>query len=227
MLRVDAVWQMGGTRLSANWGVAAGAKVAVIGPSGAGKSSLLLGIAGYLAPKSGQVLWDGCDVRAQTSRYASMLFQDQNLFPHLTLTQNVALGLTAGARASAAQLAQAEAALQVVGLSGLGPRKPAQVSGGQMGRAALARVLLQARPLLLLDEPFAALGPALRKQMLDVVAEVADRTGAGVFIVSHDPTEAARFADQIVFVDEGVAAAPVATPAFFANPPAGYLGYST
>jgi ABC-type lipoprotein export system ATPase subunit len=73
MLRVDAVWQMGSTQLTANWGVAAGAKVAVIGPSGAGKSSLLLGIAGYLAPKSGQVLWNGVNVRAQKSRCASML----------------------------------------------------------------------------------------------------------------------------------------------------------
>lgn len=227
MLQIDAVWQMGSTQLRANWQVPAEAKVAVIGPSGAGKSSLLLGIAGYLAPQSGHVLWQGGDIYAQGLRCASMLFQDQNLFPHLTLAQNVVLGLTAGARASALQMAQADAALAEVGLTGLGPRKPAQVSGGQMGRAALARVLLQARPLLLLDEPFAALGPLLRRQMLALVDKVVSQAAAGVFVVSHDPSEAAAFADMIIFVDEGIAAAPVRTAAFFANPPAAYLRYAT
>jgi thiamine transport system ATP-binding protein len=228
MLKIDAaLWQLGSYALRADWQVAAGARVAVLGPSGAGKSTLLLGIAGHLAPNQGQILWQGADIYAQAGQVASMLFQDQNLFPHLTLAQNVVLALTAGKRAEAAQIKQAEAALARVGLAGLGARKPSAVSGGQMGRAALARVLLQDRPLLLLDEPFAALGPQMRAQMLDLVSDVAAQTKATVLIASHDPAEAARFADMIVFVENGVAQPPVAVADFLQNPPEGYLRYAT
>ena len=201
---------LGGFSLTADFSINAGARVAVMGPSGAGKSSLLLAIAGFIAPTSGRVLWNGQDLTSldPAQRPVSMLFQDQNLFPHLTLLQNVVLGLTAGRRATAAQLAQAEEALAQVGLAGLGSRRPAQVSGGQMGRAALARVLLQARPLLLLDEPFAALDQYLRHQMLDLVVQVAAQTGATVLMVTHDDRDAARFASHMIKVDHGVAQPP-------------------
>lgn len=227
MLKIElALWQMGGYDLRANWQIKAGAKLAVIGPSGAGKSTLLLGISGHLPPQSGAVFWQDQDIYRQSLRPASMLFQDQNLFAHLTLLQNVVFGLTAGRRATADQLNQAEAALARVGLRGLGHRKPAQVSGGQMGRAALARVMLQSRPLLLLDEPFAALGPTLRAEMLDLITELAAQTNATVMLVSHDPPEALRFADYVVFVDEGLAAPPVPCDVFLANPPQAYRRYA-
>jgi len=206
--------------LSANWQVPAGAKLAVIGPSGAGKSSLLLAMAGFLQPAKGRIFWDGQDITLLPAqgRPVSMLFQDQNLFPHLTLAQNIVLGLTAGRRAAPDQLARADLALARVGLQGMGGRKPAQVSGGQMARAALARVLLQARPLLLLDEPFAALDAALRVDMLDLLDQVAFETQATVLLVSHDLRDAQRFASHVVQVLGGVAAAPVAKDAFFTAP---------
>lgn len=214
MLVLDHVkLSLGSFSLTADFSVNSGARVAVMGPSGAGKSSLLLAIAGFIAPESGQIIWNrqGLIPLDPSQRPVSMLFQDQNLFPHLTLLQNVVLGLTAGRRASADQIAKAEKALAQVGLAGFGGRKPAQVSGGQMGRAALARVLLQARPILLLDEPFAALDSDLRQQMLDLVVEVAALTGATVLMVTHDARDAARFASQVINVDYGVAQPPRST----------------
>ncbi len=211
MLVLDHVnLSLGSFSLTANFSISAGARLAVMGPSGAGKSSLLLAIAGFIAPTSGRILWGDQDLTARdpAQRPVSMLFQDQNLFPHLTLLQNVVLGLTAGGRAAAAQLAQAEVALAKVGLPSYGGRKPAQVSGGQMGRAALARVLLQARPLLLLDEPFAALDQDLRHQMLDLVVQVAAQTAATVLMVTHDDRDAARFASYVIKVDHGAAGPP-------------------
>jgi thiamine transport system ATP-binding protein len=214
MLVLDHVnLSLGSFSLAANFSISAGARVAVMGPSGAGKSSLLLTIAGFIAPTSGSILIDGQDLTAHdpAQRPVAMLFQDQNLFPHLTLLQNAVLGLTAGGRATAAQLAQADAALAKVGLAGFGGRKPAEVSGGQMGRAALARVLLQARPILLLDEPFAALDSDLRHQMLDLVVQVAVQTDATVLMVTHDDRDAKRFASHLITVDHGVAQPPLST----------------
>lgn len=228
MLRLDhVVLTEPGFRLEADWSVAAGARVALIGPSGAGKSTLLNAIAGFVAPEAGRILWNGADLGpvAPGDRPLSILFQDQNLFPHLTVQQNLALGLSPALRMDGAMAARVDAVLERVGLSGLGARRPAQLSGGQQGRAALARVLLRARPMLLLDEPFAALGPALKAEMLDLVAEVAGETGATVLMVTHDPADARRFADQTVVVAAGAATAPRETAGLFADPPPALRDY--
>ena len=230
MLTLEALHlSQGSFDLRADWSVQAGARVAVIGPSGAGKSTLLMAIAGFLPPAAGRILWQGRDLAevAVGDRPMSVLFQDQNLFPHLTIAQNLGLGLSPQLRLTPAQRDAVEAALQRVGLGGMGGRKPAQLSGGQQGRAALARALLRARPLLVLDEPFAALGPALKSEMLDLLDEVASATGAAVLMVTHDPADAQRFAGQTVLVADGVAQSPCATAALFVNPPpalAAYLG---
>lgn len=215
-----------GFHLTADWEVPTGAKVAVIGPSGAGKSTLLMALAGFV-PHSGRASWDGQDLAALApgDRPLSILFQDQNLFPHLTLAQNLGLGLSPRLQLTAADHARIETTLARVGLGDMGSRKPAQLSGGQLGRAALARALLRARPILLLDEPFAALGPALKAEMLDLVTETANETGATVLMVTHDPADARRFADLTVLVADGVAAAPVPTAALFANPPPALRDY--
>lgn len=216
-------------QLTADWSVAPGERIALIGPSGAGKSTLLMAIAGFFPPAAGRVLWQGDDLAdiEPGDRPLTMLFQDQNLFPHLTLAQNLGLGLSPTLRLTPAQIDQIAQTLRQVGLAGMAARKPAQLSGGQQGRAALARALLRARPVLLLDEPFAALGPALKSEMLDLLEEVASATGAAVLMVTHDPADAKRFASKTVLVADGVAQAPVPTDQLFANPPqalSDYLG---
>ena len=214
-------------QLTADWSVAPGERIALIGPSGAGKSTLLMAIAGFFPAAAGRVLWQGHDLAntAPGDRPLTILFQDQNLFPHLTLAQNLGLGLSPTLQLTAAQKAQIAQTLQQVGLAGMEARKPSQLSGGQQGRAALARALLRARPLLLLDEPFAALGPALKSEMLDLLEEVASATGAAVLMVTHDPADAKRFASKTVLVADGVAQAPVPTDQLFANPPQALTDY--
>jgi thiamine transport system ATP-binding protein len=222
MLRLERVaLHQGEFRLTADWALQPGDRVAVIGPSGAGKSTLLLAIAGFLAPARGRVTWQGQDLAPLSpgERPVSILFQDHNLFPHLTLAQNLGLGLSPRLRLTPAEAARIDAALDRVGLPGMGARKPGTLSGGQQSRAALARTLLRARPILLLDEPFAALGPALKADMLALVTEIAAETGALVLMVTHDPADARRFADRTILVSEGIAAQPLPTDALFLNPP--------
>ena len=216
-----------GFRLTADWKAEAGEIIAVIGPSGAGKSTLLMTMAGFLAPTSGRVLWQGRDLTPLPAglRPVSILFQDQNLFPHLTIAQNLGLALSPSLRLGRAEEARIAAVLDRLGLAGLGGRRPAELSGGQQGRAALGRVVLQDRPILLLDEPFAALGPALKSDLLALVAEIAAEGQRLVLLVTHDPRDAERYAGKTVLVAEGVAAAPAPTAALFADPPAALRDY--
>lgn len=216
-----------GFALSADWSVPTGARVAVIGPSGAGKSTLLSVIAGFLAPAAGRMLWDGVDISglAPGDRPLSILFQDGNLFPHLSVAQNLGLGLAPNLRLDAGQKAAVTSVLAEVGLADKAARKPAALSGGEQSRVALARALLRARPLLLLDEPFAALGPALKGQMLDLVDRIAGQTGATVLMVTHDPEDARRLCPLTVVVADGVAAAPEPTGALLDDPPPALRAY--
>ena len=204
-----------------------GAVVAVIGPSGGGKSTLLNVIAGFFDPAAGRVFWDGRDITTlpPAQRPVAMLFQDNNLFPHLTVAQNVALGIRPDLRLDEKDRERVAQALARVGLEGFEARKPAALSGGQQGRVALARVLVQRRPLILLDEPFAALGPALKAEMLDLVADLAAETGATLLIVTHDPADARRIASQVILVADGVVHPPQPTVALLDNPPAALAAY--
>ncbi|SPF79136.1 Thiamine import ATP-binding protein ThiQ [Aliiroseovarius pelagivivens] len=230
MLTVDTMRiEMGDFSLAGDFKIAPGVRVAVLGPSGAGKSTLLAAIAGFQPLDAGQILWDAQLMsKDPAARPISMVFQDNNLFPHLTVAQNVGLGLRPNLRLTAEEHARVAQALIRVGLEGMGDRKPAQLSGGQIARVALARVLLRDRPVLLLDEPFGALGPALKAEMLALVRDLLDETGATLLMVSHDPVDARVLCEQVVLVAGGEAHAPVATEEMFANPPEvmrEYLGH--
>lgn len=211
----------GSFRLAANWSLQPGAKLALLGASGAGKSTLLMGLAGFLTLTSGRILWADRDITdlPPAERPVAVLFQDQNLFPHLTILQNLGLALNPRLKLTAKDHAKITETLERLGLSGMAARRPADLSGGQQGRAALGRVLLQARPILLLDEPFAALGPALKADLLGLVTDLATEAGTTVVMVTHDPADARRFADQVVLVHDGVTDPPMPTEQIFANPP--------
>ena len=137
---------------------------AMIGPSGGGKSTALASIAGFQSLRSGAIFWQGRDISTDppARRPVAILFQDNNLFPHLSIERNVALALTPRQQLTIEQRSKVSDALDRVGIAAHGGKKPAALSGGQQSRAALARILLQDKPILLLDEPFSALGPALR-----------------------------------------------------------------
>lgn len=229
MLELDHVdIRLGDFRLQADLTIKAGARVAVMGPSGGGKSTLIGAIAGFVA-HAGEIRWQGgrIDRLAPAARPLSILFQDNNLLPHLSLFDNTALGIDPRLRLSADQRRAVMQALERVELAGLEQRRPAQLSGGQIGRAGLARVLLRARPMILLDEPFAVLGPALKDSMLDLVADIAGEQGATVLMITHDPADARRLCPQTIIIAEGSAAPPADTATLLADPPpalAAYLG---
>lgn len=223
----NCVFRQGDFELQANWTVPASTRLAVVGPSGAGKSTLLGGVAGFTELASGNLSWNGVTLPSDPAkRPVSMLFQDHNLFPHLSVAQNTGLGLRPSLRLTAEETAKVKAALAAVGLEGLDKRKPAELSGGQQSRAAIARVLVMGRPIMLLDEPFSALGPAQRKEMLDLVTSVAQTNSALLIMVTHDPDEAHRLGGDVCFVENGVASVPMRADDFFANPPEGMRRYS-
>jgi thiamine transport system ATP-binding protein len=181
------------------------ALTAVIGPSGSGKSTLLNLIAGFETPDEGRVLIGEKDVTAlpPDERPVSMIFQDNNVFAHLDLWKNVALGISPALRLSGEERARVDAALAEVGLGALKHRKPGEVSGGERQRVAVARALVRDRPVLLLDEPFAALGPALRRDMLDLVMAMQQARGLSVLMVTHQPEDADYAASHTAYLEAG------------------------
>ena len=190
---------------------------AVLGASGAGKSTLLSIIAGFEKLSAGKLWLDGTDMQDMSPADCpvSMVFQDHNVFGHLSVWDNVALGISPSLKLNADQSEQVDAALARVGLSQYAKRKPGSISGGERQRVALARVLVRKRKILLLDEPFAALDPGLRHDMLDLVSALKREHGLTVLMVTHQPEEAQRAADQIIFVAEGRVREPVSVSDFF------------
>ena len=185
--------------------VSAGERVAILGPSGAGKSTLLSLIAGFLTPGLGKIELNHHD-HTQTppaKRPISMLFQENNLFSHLTVRQNMGLGLHPGVKLNKAQTLKLETLAQQVGLDECLDRLPSQLSGGQRQRVALARCLLRSQPILLLDEPFSALDPALRNEMLALLDNVCQQQQLTLLMVSHNLDDAARIAARTLLVVDG------------------------
>lgn len=194
-----------------------GSFTAIIGPSGGGKSTLLALIAGFEEPVSGTIVMDGKDVTREppSRRPLSMVFQDNNLFAHLDLFTNVALGVSPSLKLSEQQRNSVAGAIDKVGLAGMERRKPGEVSGGERQRAAIARVLVRDRPLLLLDEPFTALGPALRADMLELLKSLHGERSLTTLMVTHDPEDARKAASHVAFLAGGEIVAYRRTGGFF------------
>lgn len=201
MLELEGSISRGSFHLQASLSAQPGTITAIIGPSGAGKTSLLHAIAGF-CPFEGGLKIDGQDCSAEppSQRPVSMLFQDHNLFPQMSVFENVALGIDPGLRLNQAARRQVNTILEQLGLSTCAERRPGELSGGQQSRAALARALLRKRPVLLLDEPFAALGPALRAELSDLLRHRMQTHALTVLMVTHQPEDAWRLADQLAVV---------------------------
>lgn len=199
---------LGGTPLIAvEAALRPGEVLTVMGPSGSGKSTLLAYIGGFLDPAfaaSGTVSVDGVELTALPAedRRAGILFQDPLLFPHLSVAGNVGFAIPSEVARRADRRRLAAAALAEVGLAGFGDRDPATLSGGQMARVALMRVLLSKPRLLLLDEPFSRLDMALRRQTRDLVFERARAAGLPVVLVTHDPADAEAAGGRVIEVGE-------------------------
>lgn len=213
--------RQGSFKLTADLVIEEGHKIALLGPSGGGKSTLLSAIAGFKQEESGRILYNAQDITdlPPADRPITLLFQDHNLFPHLSVEKNIALGIKTNLKLSDAEEQVVQDALTRVGLRDHGRKMPSEISGGQQQRVALARALLRNKPVLCLDEPFAALGPALKHEMLDLVAEIVDSTNTTLLMVTHQPEDARYITDQTVLVAGGRAHAPVDTATLFDNPP--------
>ncbi len=201
----DLRFSYGETAMHFDATIKAGVIAAVVGPSGSGKSTLLNLIAGFELPQSGHIFIGDKDVSelSPADRPVSMVFQENNLFAHLTVEQNVGLGRSPNLKLTAEDRIDIAEALLRVGLAGKEQRKPEALSGGERQRVAIARALIRQRPILLLDEAFASLGPALRHQMLDLVRELQLETGMTVLMVTHTPEDALYLDAVLLFLDSG------------------------
>ncbi|MCX7645148.1 MAG: ATP-binding cassette domain-containing protein [Rhodobacteraceae bacterium] len=179
-----------------------GGVLTLMGPSGIGKSTLLAAVTGTLAPPfrmAGRILLDGRDITSLPTerRRVGILFQDELLFPHLSVGGNLAFGLPPGG-SRAQRRARIEAALAEVDLAGFAGRDPATLSGGQKARVALMRMLLSDPRALLLDEPFARLDAALRDQTRRLVFDLARDRGLPVLLVTHDAADATAAGGEVI-----------------------------
>ena len=178
---------------------------ALLGASGCGKSTLLRMLAGFEQPSAGQIMLDGVDL-SQVPPYLrpiNMMFQSYALFPHMSVAENVAYGLTTRRVPRAARDKRVADALALVKLKGMESRKPRQLSGGQQQRVALARALVINPTVLLLDEPFSALDKSLRTSMQVELREIQRKLGLTTIFVTHDQGEALSMSDRVAVMSEG------------------------
>ncbi len=213
MLNLNFSFEENYLAISANLSLESNKIYAIIGPSGAGKSTFLNLISGFSEISSGSILWNEQEISdlPPSKRNISILFQDNNLFPHLSVWRNLALAVSHWPKISNDDEAKLHSVISEVGIRGLENRKPSQLSGGQQSRVALARVLLQKNKILLLDEPFAALGPSLKDQMLELIEKIARNRGLLVLMVTHDPADANKIASQTIVVKNNKVHPPLNT----------------
>jgi NitT/TauT family transport system ATP-binding protein len=172
--------------------------VVLVGPSGCGKSTLLMMMAGLQHPSTGTIRISGAPIEKPDPNRVGVVFQEASLFPWLTAEDNVEFPLALRGVAKAERRAKAEEALKLVGLEGFGKRHPHELSGGMKQRVSIARGLVQDPPVLLMDEPFAALDEQTRMTMGDELLRIWAATGKTVVFVTHSLTEAVYLADEVV-----------------------------
>ena len=182
-----------------NMEVKAGEIVAILGQSGSGKSTLLDIVAGFVEPSSGSVMLDEIELidLAVEKRPITILFQNHNLFEHLTVQKNILLGVSKVLKDSTEEVEKVHAILREVGLEEFEHTIASQLSGGQQQRVALARVLIRREPILLLDEPFTGLDEKTRVEMLDLVQKITVEHNLHTMMVTHEVDDCERIANKV------------------------------
>ena len=208
MLKLDGVkFQHGGTGTEYDFSLAAnpGEVIGIMGASGSGKSTLLDLVAGFQVPEGGTIRWQNADIASlpPEKRPMTILFQNHNLFDHLSAARNVAIGLNAAKRVSGPENKLIYDALSQVGLEGKETQRASTLSGGQQQRVALARSIVRNKPLLLLDEPFSGLDEDTKLEMLALVKELAATQNRCVLMVTHDRADCAAIATRQYVVESG------------------------
>lgn len=185
--------------------VAQGEVIALIGPSGCGKSTMLRAISGLEPLSSGTISWAGEDLAAVPPhrRGFGLMFQDGQLFAHMTVAKNVAYGLSAKRLGTDVKERRVAELLELVGLPDYGSRAVTELSGGERQRVALARSLAPSPRLLLLDEPLSALDRTLRERLAADLARMLRETGTTAILVTHDADEAETIADRVIAMNSG------------------------
>lgn len=190
--------------------IASGEQVAIMGPSGSGKTTLLHCLAGIIRPTSGRVIVGGTDVtglsdarnsRLRLSSYG-FVFQDGQLLPELSCEENVALPLILNGHSRTSAIGAARQILAGLGLDGLGPHRPGQLSGGQAQRVAIARALVSSPSVVFADEPTGSVDQKTGADVMRVLCEACVRSGATLVLVTHDPGVADRLG-RIIRVEDG------------------------
>lgn len=202
-----------------------GELVTLLGPSGCGKTTTLRMIAGLEHATKGKILIGGKDVTQlpATDRDVSMVFQSYALFPHMTVLENVAYGLTVTGVAKAEAHEKAEEGLDLVGLAGYGRRLPSELSGGQQQRVAVARALVLEPEVLLLDEPLSNLDAKLRRQVRTEIRELQQKLGLTAVYVTHDQEEALAVSDHIIVMNRAVIAQQGTPRELYEQPASGFI----
>lgn len=182
-----------------NLEVKRGEVIAILGQSGSGKSTLLDIVAGFIEPSTGSITLDELDLTELSveKRPISILFQNHNLFEHLTVQKNILLGVSKVLKDSIEEVQKVQDILKVVGLEAFEHTLASQLSGGQQQRVALARVLIRREPILLLDEPFSGLDEQTRLEMLDLVQDITVENNLQTIMITHEVEDAERIANHV------------------------------
>lgn len=188
-----------------SFSIAKGEIVSLLGPSGCGKTTTLRMISGFEDPEAGEIMISGVNVKGKRpyERNVGLLFQDYALFPHMTVSQNVAYGLKYRGFDAKKIPSRIAAMLDLVKLTGFENRRPGQLSGGQQQRVALARALAISPEVVLLDEPLSALDAKLRQELRLELKEILSAVGATTIVVTHDQEEAMSLGDSVIVMNEG------------------------
>lgn len=205
MIKLDLQFTYEQMRMHFQFSANQGERIAVVGESGAGKSTLLNLIAGFEKAKNGELFLnqENHTHTEVAQRPISMLFQDNNVFPHLTVEQNIGLALAPSLFLNAEQKLQVKQIAKQMGIEAFLNRQADQLSGGQKQRVALARTLLRDKPILLLDEPFSALDPKRREDLQKIVLDICQSRNLTLLMVTHQLEESLFLFNRVLTISNG------------------------